>query len=38
MEDVDLTTTKAWACGNAHINGVGTVTPALPDRCPVGPE
>ena len=37
MEDVDLKTAQSWRCGNAQITRAGTVTPALPDPCPVGP-
>ena len=37
FEDVELKTTKKWACSNALVTSTGTVSPALPNPCPAGP-
>ena len=36
FEDVELSTSSPWVCGNANISQVGAVTPALP-ACLIGP-
>lgn len=37
FEAVQLTTTKPWTCGNAHVTTTGSVVPAIP-TCPFGPN